>query len=57
MNENESTDNETQMITEFALEDLQAYLTTAGSTTTERELVAWQSGYITGVNRAMGIRS
>jgi|SaaInl59LU_5_DNA_1037362.scaffolds.fasta_scaffold01704_6 hypothetical protein len=55
MNENENVEDETQKIAGYALEDLQKYLATAGASTTEQELLAWQNGYITGVNRAMGI--
>lgn len=55
MTENEKTQDENQMIASYALEDLQAYLATAGASTTEQELLSWQKGYIAGVNRAMGI--
>jgi hypothetical protein len=55
MNENDKTEDETLTITTYAVEDLQKYLATAGATTTEKEMLSWQQGYITGVNRAMGI--
>lgn len=41
----------------FALEDLQKFIAIAGKSTTEAELLAWQMGYIAGVNRAMGIKN
>jgi hypothetical protein len=56
MNENENSQDETQKIAGYAVEDLQTYLATAGSSTTESELLSWQKGYIAGVNRAMGIK-
>jgi hypothetical protein len=55
MTEENKLENETQKIAGYAVEDLQTYLATAGSSTTEQELLSWQKGYIAGVNRAMGI--
>lgn len=50
-------DEETRQIMSGAAEDLQKYMATAGSQTTEAELVAWQYGYIAGAQRAMGIKN
>jgi hypothetical protein len=50
-------DEETQNLMEFAKEDLQKFMATAGRDATEDTLLAWQQGYITGVNRAMGIKN
>jgi hypothetical protein len=52
----EKYDEETGLFIEGAKEDLQIFLANAGRETTEKELEAWQSGYLAGVNRAMGIR-
>jgi hypothetical protein len=49
-------DEETVLFVDGAKEDLQMFLATAGRSTTEKELEAWQNGYLAGVNRAMGIR-
>jgi hypothetical protein len=49
-------DDETVLFVDGAKEDLQMFLATAGRDTTEKELGAWQTGYLAGVNRAMGIR-
>ena len=46
-------DNETQRVMANAQEDLQKYMVTAGRDTTEKELLAWQQGYITGVQRGI----
>jgi hypothetical protein len=50
-------DEETRNLMEHAKEDLQMYMATAGRNTTEDQLLAWQQGYIAGVNRAMGIKN
>lgn len=52
----EKYDKETQNVMADAKEDLQKYMISAGKDTTENELLAWQKGYIAGVNRAMGIK-
>ena len=49
-------DKEKVLFVEGAKEDLQIFLANAGRDTTEKELEAWQIGYLAGVNRAMGIR-
>jgi hypothetical protein len=49
-------DNETQKIMGHAVEDLQMYMANAGRDTTEAAIKAWQLGYITGINRAIGVR-
>lgn len=49
--------DEKKVFQEHAVEDLQKFMVTAGKNTTEKELLAWQSGYIAGVNRAMGIKN
>ena len=51
----EKTEN--QRVAEYALEDLQRFVASAPSDTTERELLAWQKGYIAGVNRALDINT
>lgn len=50
-------DAETTKIMQYAVEDLQSYMATAGRGTTESMLEAWQIGYISGVNRGIGARS
>ena len=52
----EKYDDETRKIMANAKEDLQFFMANAGRNTTEAELVAWQTGYIAGVQRAMGIK-
>lgn len=52
----EKYDSETRQIMANAKEDLQRFMASAGRNTTEAELLAWQQGYIAGVNRAMGIK-
>ncbi len=54
METNEKTEN--QKMAEYAVEDLQTFMATAGRDTTEKEILTWQKGYIAGVNRAMGIK-
>lgn len=53
----EKYDEETRELMGHAVEDLQRWMATAGSDTTEQSLLAWQQGYIAGVNRAMGIKN
>jgi hypothetical protein len=48
-------DKDTKAAMANATEDLQKYLATAGRSTTENEILAWQQGYIAGVNRMQGI--
>lgn len=48
-------DSETQKIMQYAVEDLQKFMATAGKETTETNLLAWQQGYIAGVDRAIGL--
>lgn len=45
-------DSETQKIMNHAVEDLQRFMATAGRDTTEGTILAWQQGYIAGVQRA-----
>jgi hypothetical protein len=52
----EKYDQETRVIMANAKEDLQKYMASAGRNTSESELLAWQQGYIAGVNRAMGVK-
>ena len=40
-----------------AVEDLQMWLANASVDTTEANILAWQQGYISGVNRAMDIKN
>lgn len=49
--------DETKVFQAHAVEDLQKFMVTSGKDTTEKELLAWQKGYIAGVNRAMGIKN
>jgi hypothetical protein len=53
----EKYDEETAQIMSSAVEDLQMFMATAGADTRESEILAWQNGYIAGVNRAMGIKN
>lgn len=50
-------DVDTQKIMQYAVEDLQKFMATAGKDTTESSLLAWQQGYIAGVNRAISFES
>ena len=52
----EKYDEETRALMGHAVEDLQLWMANAGSDTTESAVLAWQQGYIAGVNRAMGIK-
>lgn len=49
--------DENKMFQQYAVEDLQKFMATAGKDTTESDLLSWQRGYIAGVNRAMGIKN
>lgn len=42
---------QTAIITK-AKQDMQEYISKAGKDTTEGELMAWQQGYLAGINRA-----
>jgi hypothetical protein len=53
----EKYDDETKLLMSSAVEDLQRWMATAGSSTTEAEVLSWQQGYVAGVNRAMGIKN
>lgn len=50
-------DDETKELMSSAVEDLQKWMVVAGRDTTEASILAWQQGYIAGVNRAMGIKN
>jgi hypothetical protein len=50
-------DNDTQKIMQYAVEDLQNFMANAGKDTTESNILAWQKGYIAGVNRAISFES
>jgi hypothetical protein len=52
-----SYDINTQKIMQHAVEDLQRFMASAGKDTTEASLLAWQQGYIAGVNRAISFES
>lgn len=52
-----SYDINTQRIMQYAVEDLQKFMASAGKDTTESSLLAWQQGYISGVNRAISFES
>ena len=52
-----SYDINTQKIMQYAVEDLQRFMASAGKDTTEASLLAWQQGYIAGVNRAISFES
>jgi hypothetical protein len=43
-------------IVEFAVKDLQYWMTKAGRDTTEAAVTAWQAGYIAGVERAISLK-
>lgn len=51
----ENHDEETQKIMANAVEDLQKWMLTAGRDTSEASVLAWQQGYIAGVQRAMNL--
>jgi hypothetical protein len=53
----EKYDNETRAVMNYALEDLQQWMANAGADTTEASVLAWQQGYIAGVNRGVSIDS
>ena len=53
----EKYDDETRALMGHAVEDLQVWMANAGRDTTEAAILAWQQGYIAGVNRAMGIKN
>lgn len=46
-------DNETKMLMEYAKQDLQTWMANAGRDTTEAAIIAWQAGYIAGVQRGI----
>jgi hypothetical protein len=46
-------DADTQKIMQYAVEDLQKFMANAGRETSEASVLAWQQGYIAGVNRAI----
>lgn len=50
----ENYDDSTKKLMSYAIEDLQKFMATAGASTTEAELLAWQQGYIAGVQRGAG---
>ena len=50
-------DAETTKLMDHAIEDLQYWMATASSDTTEAAVTAWQQGYIAGVNRAISFGS
>lgn len=52
---NKEIDEDTQKVMADATEDLQKYLANAGRDTTEKEILAWQQGYIAGVQRGSGL--
>ena len=45
-------EREQARIVEKAKQDMQEYISKAGRETTEGELLAWQQGYVAGINRA-----
>lgn len=49
-------DEEKRLMAEHAVEDLQVWMANANADTPEAAVMAWQQGYIAGVNRAMGIK-
>lgn len=46
-------DNETRALMEFAKQDLQSWMANAVRDTTEASVLAWQAGYIAGVQRGI----
>lgn len=48
-------DDETRKVMANATEDLQKYMANAGRDTSEKEILAWQQGYIAGVQRGTGL--
>jgi hypothetical protein len=53
----EKYDDEARAMMQHAVEDLQYWIASAGADTTEASVLAWQQGYISGANRAMGIKN
>lgn len=45
-------EREQSRIVDKAKQDMQEYISKAGRETTEGELLAWQQGYLAGINRA-----
>lgn len=46
-------DEYTKQMMQYAKDDLQLWMTTAPKDTTEQAIQAWQSGYISGIQRSM----
>ena len=46
-------DKETETLMEYAKQDLQKWMATAGRDTTEAAILSWQAGYIAGVQRGI----
>jgi len=49
----EKYDDETKEFMKYAVEDLQKFMANSGKDLMEKSLLAWQSGYIAGIERAI----
>ena len=53
----EKYDDETKKFMKYAVEDLQKFMANSGKDLMEKSLLAWQAGYIAGIERAITISS
>lgn len=53
----EKYDNETKEFMKYAIEDLQKFMANSGKDLMEKSLLAWQSGYIAGIERSISLRN
>lgn len=51
----EKYDDETKKFMKYAVEDLQKFMANSGKDLMEKSLLAWQAGYIAGIERAITI--
>lgn len=51
----EKYDNETKEFMKYAVEDLQKFMANSGKDLMEKSLLAWQAGYIAGIERAVAL--
>lgn len=48
-------DDETKEFMKYAVEDLQKFMANSGKDLMEKSLLAWQAGYISGIERAIAL--
>jgi hypothetical protein len=53
----EKYDAETRKFMEYAVEDLQRFMANSGKDLMEKSILAWQAGYIAGIERAVAMQS